>query len=106
MPFIYSAFYIISLAVGLFAPSGVVKIFDMLFYASPITVAAFLVLSKLLRMCRWHRAACIVPVIPQGISFVDYYLVQFPASAVAMTMIILISMTIFLLVSAHKTFIA
>lgn len=105
MPFVYSVLYIISLTVGLFASNGVVKMFDMLFYASPVTVASFLVLSRLLRMCRWHRTACFLPIIPQGISFVDYYIVQFPASTLFISIATLIAMSILLLFSAYKTFI-
>ena len=105
MPFVYSVLYIISLTVGLFASNGVVKMFDMLFYASPVTVLSFLAFSRLLRMCRWHRAACLLPTIPQGISFIDYYIVQFPASTLFISIIILIVMSILLFISAYKTFV-
>ena len=105
MPFIYSILYIISLTVGLFASNDVVKMFDMLFYASPVTVISFLIFSRLLRMCRWHRAACLLPIVPQGISFVDYYIIQFPVSVLSISIATLIAMSLLLLISAYKTFI-
>lgn len=105
MPFIYSVLYILSLAIGLFASDDVVKTFDMLFYASPVTVISFLIFSRLLKMCRWHRTACLVPIFPQIISFIDYYVVQFPLSVLAITIVTLIAMTALLLAAAYKTFI-
>lgn len=105
MPFIYSVLYILSLAIGLFASDDVVKTFDMLFYASPVTVVSFLIFSRLLKMCRWHRTACLVPIFPQIISFIDYYVVQFPLSVLAITIVTLIAMTVLLLAAAYKTFI-
>lgn len=105
MPFVYSVLYIISLTVGLFASNDVVKMFDMLFYASPVTVLSFLVFSRLLRMCCWHRTACLLPIVPQVISFVDYYIIQFPASTLFISIATLIAMSILLLFSAYKIFI-
>ena len=105
MPFVYTALYIVSLTVALFASEDVVFVFDMLFYASPVVVACFVFLSRLLRMCRWHLTACVLPLFPQAISFFDYYVVQIPVSALTISVTTLLIMAFVLLMTARKTFI-
>lgn len=34
---------------------------DMVFYISPMTVAFCLVLSRIFKLCKWHRLECILP---------------------------------------------
>lgn len=105
MPFLYTALYIVALTVALFASEEVVFVFDMLFYASPIVVGCFMILSRLLRMCRWHLTACALPLFPQAISFFDYYVVQIPASTLTISVTTLLIMAFVLLMAAKKTFI-
>ncbi len=105
MPFIYSAIYILCMVLYLFCSETVACACDTLFYVSPVTIAAFLVLSKLLRMCVWHRTACVLPIIPQFISFIDRHVVMFPFSAGVITISTSIVMFTALIFSAYKTFI-
>ena len=105
LPFVYTVPYMVTLAVAFFAPDGVVWILDALFYASPVTVVAFLVLSRLLRLCKWHRRACVLPLIPQFVSFVDYYIIELSEIASQVNIAVFGSMTVLLLVSAYKVFI-
>ncbi len=104
LPFIYTILYIISLAVSLFAPDEVVWIVDTLFYASPVTVIAFLVLSRLLRLCKWHKIACVLPIIPQAVSFIDYYVVELTELIAQVNICVFGSMAILLLVAAYNVF--
>ena len=105
MPFIYGAMYIFCMVLYLFCSDDVACICDELFYVSPITIGSFLVLSKLLRMCIWHRTACILPLIPQAISLFDKYIIEFPWSAWTITIMTFIVMFTALIFSAYKTFI-
>lgn len=105
MPFIYALLYVASLFADLFVTDATAKLLDTLFYASPITVIATLRLSRLLKMCFWHKTACVIPLFPQVVSFVDYYIVELPISLVVAHIIVLGLMTSLLLFSAYKTFI-
>lgn len=89
----------------LFCSEEVAGICDSLFYVSPVTIASFLILSRLLKMCVWHRVTCLMPLIPQALSLIDRYLIEFPLSAG--TIVIYISALSFalLLLCAYKTFI-
>lgn len=104
IPFIYSAIYVVCMVLYLFCSEDVVKLCDAMFYVSPVTVGVLLVLSKLLRMCIWHRAACMIPILPQTVSLVDYYIVRFPGSAAMAVIITAIVSVSILLFSAYKTF--
>ena len=104
LPFIYCVLFIIALVVSFCAPEGVVRVIDSLFYVSPVTVVAFLVLSTLLRLCVWHKIACILPALPRVVSFVDYYMVELSQRAAELNIIVLGSMAVILIVAAYKTF--
>ncbi len=105
LPFIYSAIYIICMALYLFCEPDIIKFCDTMFYVSPVTIVAFLIFSKILKMCVWHRTACILPILPQCVSGVDYYVVEFPFSVALITIITIAAMFCVLLFSAYKTFI-
>lgn len=104
MPFIYVPFYIVVLIVYYFASDEVLRIVDMLFYVSPMTVFAFLVLSKLLRLCKWHRRAVALPLLPQIVNLLDYYVIDMSEIAVRVNFYIVISMAILLLIAAYNVF--
>jgi hypothetical protein len=88
----------------LFCSDGVARLCDALFYVSPMTVATFLILSRVLRLCVWHRTACLIPIAPQVVSLADSYVVEFSASAALITIIITICLVALLLVAAYKVF--
>jgi hypothetical protein len=104
LPFIYTVLYIISLAVSFFAPDSVVWIVDTMFYASPVTAFSFLVLSRILRLCKWHRRACLLPIIPQVVSFVDYYIIELSEIVAQVNIAVFGSMGLLLLVAAYNVF--
>ena len=104
MPFIYTALYLVSISLSYFLPEDSIWILDTLFYVSPVTVFAFLVLSKLLRLCRWHKTACILPLLPQVVSFVDYYIIELTELAAQVNIILFVCMAILLLIAAYNVF--
>lgn len=88
----------------LFAGDSTIRILDTLFYVSPIIVVQFLILSRLLKLCRWHKAACILPVTPQVPILLDRTVLKLSETAVEINIITIMIMTILLLVAAYKTF--
>lgn len=64
LPFIYCTLYILSVVIYFFGSDTASSICDTLLYVSPITIASFLVLSSVLRLCKWHKTACVIPLIP------------------------------------------
>ena len=103
-PFIYTGLYIAALAFYNFVSEGVQSALDSLFYVSPVCVVSFLLLSKLLRLCKWHKTACVLPIVPQVVSAIDSHVVMFPASAVYVFTYSVIFMSVMLLISAYNVF--
>lgn len=104
MPFIYTAFYILATVSYFFADETVLRILDTLFYVSPIVVAEFLVLSRILRLCKWHRRACVLPVLPQVTVILDYTVVEFSRFAAASAIATILLMAVLLLIAAYNVF--
>lgn len=104
LPFIYSAISIVLLAVYNIVPESVQMLLDTLFYVSPVTVVAFLLLSKLLHMCVWHKSACILPLVPQAVSLTDYYIINLTVPEVWVANTLIVAMSAILLVAAYKVF--
>lgn len=104
MPFLYTVPYIVSIVASYYLSYDTARVFDTLFYVSPVTVCAFLVLSKLLRLCRWHKTACILPLLPQIVSFVDYYIIELTEIAAQVNIILFGSMAVLLLLAAYNVF--
>ena len=64
-PFVYALGYIIILFLYNFASDIVLDVLDDLFYVSPVVIAMNLVYSRILKLCVWHKVACVLPLIPE-----------------------------------------
>ena len=102
MPFIYTALYIIAMLFYVHAGETTQTVIDMLFYVSPVPVAAFLLLSRLLRLCIWHKTACILPLVPQAVSIAT----RLPEGAAVAFDVIIVAISVALLFAAYKVFFA
>lgn len=106
IPFIYTALYLICMLVYLFAGETTILIMDTLFYVSPTIVVMFLVLSKMLRLCKWHRRAVLLPLIPQIPIIADNFLVDLSSYAIIVNIAVIAAMSALLLFAAYKVFFA
>lgn len=88
----------------LFADERTITILDTLLYVSPIVIVQFLILSKALRLCGWHKTACSLPLIPQITVLLDNTFVSFSRHAAEYSVITMIIMYVLLLISAYKVF--
>lgn len=104
VPFVCGALYIVAYVAYVFAPESVIVLLDTLFYVSPLFCAAHLVYSRILRLCAWHRAACLVPAFPQVVTLVDYYVVSFSEVLAFVLNATAMAMTGTLLVAAYNVF--
>ena len=103
-PFIYVSLYLVTMVFYLFASEKVMGILDSLFYVSPVIVAQFLALSRILRLCRWHKLACSLPLFPQVSVALDHTVILFSERAVEIHIITMMIMSSLLLISAYRVF--
>ena len=106
LPFIYSFFYIVILVAYPFISESTAVLLDSIFYISPIFMAGMLVLSKLLHLCRWHRMACIVPIISQAPVFVDDHIISLTRIEAIISNSTVVVMSVVLLIAAYKVFLS
>ena len=96
-PFIYTALFIFLFTAYSFSSGVVLDIIDYLVFVSPIVVVAHLIYSKMLMMCKWHRIACALPLIPQAVDQFDLYVFHFGHEAfVVVSVTIVVTMLLFL----------
>lgn len=105
-PFLYAVVFILSLCLYFIGNDALSKWLDTLFYASPIFIGFALILSRLFRLCKWHRRACLIPLFPQIVGIVNYYIVELPMSVVFINLCVVIICTVLFLLSAYKVFFA
>ena len=88
----------------MFASDYLMTVLDTIFYISPLFCAAHLIYSKMLRLCEWHRAACVVPIFPQVVNLVDYYLISLSEIQAMVFTLTAVAMTVTLIVAAYNVF--
>lgn len=104
IPFVYSALYIFCMVLYCFASEPVVRAADTLFYVSPLAVVAFLIESRVLKLCKWHRRACALPLLPQAAVFIDYHIVELSRFSAYVAIAVPAIMSILLLIAAYNVF--
>lgn len=104
MPFVYTALYVLCMILYFFAGDNLLCVLDSLFYVSPTIVIMFFILSKQLRLCKWHRRAILLPLIPQIAVIADRYLITMSKVALIVDFSIIIIMAVLLLVADYNVF--
>ena len=104
LPFIYAFLYILAMVAYLLCSDIVSIICDHLFYVSVCVIVYNLILSKTLRLCNWHRASCLVPLIPELVGLADSTIIDLSEVAVKVNIFTIIAMILILLICAHHVF--
>lgn len=105
-PFVYLALYSLYMICGAFVPDEIVGVADGVMLNSPFITFLFLVLSRLLRLCKWHKAACLIPSASQVEGVVDCYVFQFTQMEIVLINILIGVVSLLFLAKANKRFFA
>ena len=103
-PFVFTSIYIICIAVSPLLSENSKHILDLMFYVSPIIVFSHLVYSRILKLCKWHRMACLIPTFPLIVSLFDYYIVSLSSLGAYLTNGLIATMSTLLIICAYKVF--
>jgi hypothetical protein len=104
MPFVYSGLYIIAMVLYLFVSENARYFLDTLLYVSPVIVLGFLFLSRILQLCKWHKSACVLPIFPQILVFIDQYIIDLTKIESYISIATPIAMGVLLLFAAYNIF--
>ena len=102
-PFIYSSIFIVVFFLYSFVGEKVMDYIDFGFYISPLVMVIFLVYSRILHLCRWHKITCIIPAIPQIVYIIDS-IFPFSQNEILLANILTLVMVVILLISAYNVF--
>lgn len=104
-PFLYTMLYIICMFVYMFCSDEMATLCDQLFYTSPFMIVCAIGLSYSLKLCKWHRLECILPLLPTCMVLVDEFIYSFPKSASYLNAILIVVICLTSLINAYFVFI-
>lgn len=103
-PFVYTFLYIIAISLYFFVSDGTAVLLDTFLYVSPLITILFLVESRILKLCKWHRTACVIPIMAHFPVIIDTYLYELSTDWVYVTLSTILLMSALLLVAAYNVF--
>lgn len=74
-------------------------------FESPLIVAFLILLSYSVKLCKWHRLQCALPLVPQIADFIDTHLIEYGEALATLNFIILLLLFVLSLVNAYFVFI-
>lgn len=96
-PFVYAAMFIFLYGSYSFIDNDTTRfIIDYTFFVSPIVVLVHYIYSRILRMCVWHRIACLLPIPTQIVDVLDTFVSSISRNGMLITIItIIVSIVIY-----------
>lgn len=96
-PFFYAAGLLVFWLIAPALTDTLLNVIDSLIHLSAIMVVFLFRLSYCLKLCKWHRLQCALPLLPQIVEQVDRYIFKFglylaTAEVVAMCIIFILSL--------------
>lgn len=77
LPFVYLFLYTICCLSELIIPDAFLSSFESFVLISPAGTLFFLVMSRLLELCSWHKIACLFPVSSTTVDYIDGFILTF-----------------------------
>lgn len=103
-PFVISLLYILGITAQLFFSGDTSWLFSIILYTPPPIILIMLIFSRMLHLCKWHRLACALPLVPFCFTMIDAYLIELSDIAVWILNGLAIAMIIMLLTAAYNVF--
>ena len=104
-PFAFALLYLVALVVYLLFDDTIATMTDLLFYVSPVAVFFNLRMSKIFKMCKWHRLECLLPLLPIVIVFINGFGFIIPDIAVYVNWSVNLIIFLLSLLNAYFVFI-
>ena len=77
IPFVYLLLFAVVSVTEPYMSDRLFNVVNELFYVSPAIVVFMLFFSRLLRLCWWHKTACLIPMLAQVENYIDAYVFEF-----------------------------
>lgn len=103
-PFVISLLYILGITAQLLFSGDTSWLFSIILYTPPPIILIMLIFSRMLHLCKWHRLACALPLVPFCFTMIDAYLIELSDIAVWILNGLALAMIIMLLMAAYNVF--
>lgn len=104
-PFVYAALFIFLYGSYSFVDNDTLRFFiDYAFFVSPVVVFVHYLYSRILRMCIWHRIACLLPIPTQIADLLDTFVVSVSRNGMVITIITIIASIVIYGFAIYGTF--
>lgn len=103
-PFVFAVAYIITMICYIFCDDATATLLDQLLYTSPLVVIMNFRLSYSLKLCKWHRLECALPMFPLIPLVIDYYIYPISRFGAIVNGISILTLIILSLVNAYFVF--
>lgn len=101
-PFIYTVIYIPCMFSYLIFDEDVCTWIDTLFLMSAMNVAFMVKLSYCVKLCKWHRLQCCLPLLPQPLIFVDNHIYCFGKTSAIINVWLAVAIALLTLINIYK----
>jgi len=104
IPFAYLVLFATYMLLDMVTSDATIGWLDSLVTITPSTTACLLFFSRLLKLCRWHKVACIIPVTSDIETFIDSNILQFTQCEIFAIDLAMLLLSVLFLLLAHKHF--
>ena len=103
LPFAYLVVYALLLFTERYIPDSVYSVINELLNVPTAVILLFIFLSHLLKLCAWHKVACLIPLISRAINAFDGFVMALTEQEVVIiNTTIGIGTTLFIIVAIKK----
>lgn len=103
-PFVFAVAYIITMVCYIFCDDATATLLDQLCYTSPLVVIMNFRLSYSLKLCKWHRLECALPMFPLIPLVIDYYIYPISRFGAIVNGMSILTLIVLSLVNAYFVF--
>ena len=103
-PFVFEVAYIITMICYIFCDDATATLLDQLCYTSPLVVIMNFRLSYSLKLCKWHRLECALPMFPLIPLVIDYYIYPISRFGAIVNGMSILTLIVLSLVNAYFVF--
>lgn len=103
-PFIYTAIFIVTMCSYYWISEDVANTLDTILYTSPLFMLFTLILSRILKLCKWHRVQCCLPLYPIILVAIDTYILHISRLTTGFLIASVIALCILSLINAYFVF--
>lgn len=104
-PFLYALLLLVLFPIVAYVDFDIATIINETFYVSPLFIGFLILMSFYVKLCKWHRLQCILPLFPQIIVFIDANFYEFGESLMTIDFVVDIVIFILSLINAYFVFI-